>query len=106
MCIRDKVGVAAGGLEQAVLDELVLDGAVGAELAAGCVAAVEAHEGVGELIGELALDVLLVEVAGHGVVDVEQRDRVLADAHAYILAQRAVDVDLAGDGDAAGHRCV
>ena len=30
-----KIGVAAGGLQQAVLDQLVLDGAVGTHLAAG-----------------------------------------------------------------------
>ena len=45
-----EIGVAAGGLQQAVLDELVLHGAVTAHLAGRGVAAVEAHEGVGELV--------------------------------------------------------
>ena len=84
-----------------MLNELVLDGAVGAELAARGVAAVEAHEGIGEGVVELALDVLLIEVGGDGVVDVEQGDGVAGDAHADVLAERAVDVDLAADGDAA-----
>jgi hypothetical protein len=48
--------------QQAVLDELILDGAVGAHLAARRVAAVEAHEGVRQLIVELAGDVLFVHV--------------------------------------------
>ena len=99
-----EVGVGALGLQQAVLDELILHGPVGAQLAAGGVAAVEAHEGVGELIGELALDVLVVQVGGDGVVDVQQGDRVAGDAHADVLGQGAVDVHLAGDGDAPAHQ--
>ena len=62
----------------------------------------EAHEGVGDLIVELAGDVLVVDVLRHGVVDVQQRHRVAGDARADVLAQRAVDVHLAGDRDAAG----
>ena len=55
-----EVRVRAGGLQQAVLDELVLHGPVGAQLAAGGVAAVEAHEGVGQLVViiKFALDLL------------------------------------------------
>ncbi len=99
-----EVGVGAGGLQQAVLDELVLHGPVGAQLAAGGVAAVEAHEGVGELVvvAELALDLGLVHGGGHGVVDVQQGDGVAGDAHADVLGEGAVDVHLAGHGDAPG----
>ena len=96
-----EVRLAALRLQQAVLDELVLDGAAGAELAFGGVAAVEAHEGVAELVVVLALDVLVVDVGGHGVVDVEQGHGVVRYAQADVLAQRAVDVHLAGHGDAA-----
>ena len=96
-----KVGVGPFRLEQAVLDQLVLNGTVGAHLAAGGIAAVEAHEGVGQAVVEVALDVLVVDVARHGVVDVEQRDRVAGGAHADILGEGAVDVDLTGNRDAA-----
>ena len=57
-----EVGIAADRLQQAVLDQLVLDGAVAAHLAGGGVAAVEAHEGVGQLVVKLAADVLVVDV--------------------------------------------
>ena len=42
-----EIGIGTGGLQQTMLDQLVLHSAVGAQLAAGSVAAVEAHEGVG-----------------------------------------------------------
>ena len=41
-----EIGLRACRLKQTVLDELILDRAVGAELAARRVAAVEAHEGI------------------------------------------------------------
>ena len=87
-------------LEQAVLDQLVLHAAF-AELAERGVAAVEAHEGILERVVFRALDVCLEEVFRHGVVDVEQRDGILRDAEADVLGEGAVDVDFAGDGDAA-----
>ena len=62
----------------------------------GRIAAVEAHEGIRELVVVLALDVLVVNVGGHGVVDVQQGDSVAADAQADVLAQGAVDIHLAG----------
>ena len=96
-----KVGLAAI-LQQAVLDELVLHGAAAAQLAAGGIAAVEAHEGVLDAVVEPAGDVLVVDVLGDGVVDVQQGDGVAGDAGADVLAQRAVDVHLAGHGDAPG----
>ena len=99
-----EVRVRAGGLQQAVLDELVFHCPVGAQLAAGGVAAVEAHKGVGELVvvAELAPDLGLVHRGGHGVVDVKQCDGVAGDAHADVLGEGAVDVHLAGHGDAPG----
>ena len=51
-------------------------------------------------IAELAVNGILVHVVGHGIVDVQQRDRVLADAGADELAEAPVDVHLAGHGDA------
>ena len=91
-------------LQQTVLDELVLDGTSGAHLAGWCVAAVEAHEGVGELVVVLADDVLIVDILGYRVVDVEQGDGVVAQAHADVLRERTVDVHLAGHGDATAHQ--
>ena len=62
----------------------------------------EAHEGIGEAVIELAGDVFLINVAGHAIVDIQQGDRVAADAQADVLAQRAVDVHLAGHRNAPG----
>jgi len=87
-----------------VLDELVLHGPVGAQLAGGGVAAVEAHEGVGELVVEFSFDVLLIDRGGDRVVDVQQGDGVTGDTHPDVLAEGAVDVHLAGDGDAPAHQ--
>ncbi len=61
----------------------------------------EAHEGILERVVFRALDVCLEEVFRHGVVDVEQRDGILRDAEADVLGEGTVDVDFAGDGDAA-----
>ena len=55
-CAAREVGLGACRFEQTVLDELILDRTVGAELAARRVAAVEAHEGVRQRVIELALD--------------------------------------------------
>ena len=82
-----------------------------ANLRAGGVTAVEAHEdlllGIGVACKLLALDALLVHVLRYGVVDVEQRHGVLRDAGADILRQRAVDIHLAAHGDtAAGETAV
>ena len=66
------------------------------------VAAVEAHEGIGQAIVELALDLLVIDVLGHGVVDVQQGDGIARHAGADVLAQGAVDVHLAGHRDAPG----
>ena len=96
-----EVGLGACRFEQTVLDELVLDRAVGAQLAARRVAAVEAHEGVGECVIELAFDLGLEETRRDGVVDVEQRHRVVRDARADVLTQCAVDIDLTGHGNTA-----
>ena len=95
-----KVRLAARGLQQAVLDQLILDGAVAAQLALGGIAAMEAHKGIGELAVIPALDVLVIDIPGHAVVDVQQRHGVAGNARADILAQRAIDVHLAGDRNA------
>ena len=67
-----EVGLAVHGLQQTVLDQLVLDAAAAAHLAAGGIAAVEAHEGLLDIVGELAGNVLVVDILGHGVVDIQQ----------------------------------
>ena len=64
----------------------------------------EAHEGVGQLIVKLAADVLVIDVLRHAVVDVQQGDGVTGGADADVLGQSAVDIDLAGDGDAAADK--
>ena len=81
-------------------DQLVLHLAEAQLFGAG-VAAVEAHEGIGELVRILALDIRFIQVLGDGVVDVEKRHRVFRDHGADEFGQGAVDIDLAGDGDAA-----
>ena len=84
-----EVRIAAGGLQQAVLNQLVLDRAVGAQLAGRRVAAVEAHEGVRQRVIELALDVRVVDVLRDGVVDVQQRDSVTRVTHAPMYSLSA-----------------
>ena len=80
-------------------DLLVLHGAERQLLGAG-VAAVEAHEDILLRVRGLVLDVTVVEVCRDGVVDVEQRDGIEADAGADELGKRAVDVHFAGNRDA------
>ena len=62
----------------------------------------EAHEGILDVIGELAGDILIIDIFGHGVVDIQQRDGVTGDAGADVLAEGTVDIHLAGHGDAPG----
>ena len=71
------------------------------EYAVRAVAAVEAHEGVALGVAELALDVLAVDVGGNGVVDVEQGNDLVGNALANVLAERAVNINFAGNGNAA-----
>ena len=85
-----------------MLNELILDGTVGAHLAGRGIAAVEAHEGVGQAVVELALDLVFPHLCGNGVVDVEQGYGILRDTGTDILRERTVDINFAGDGDAAG----
>ena len=63
----------------------------------------EAHEdflvGVGVESELLALDALLVHVAGNGVVDVEQRNSILRDTCSDVLRQCTIDVNLTSYGD-------
>ena len=76
-----EVGSAAV-LEQTVLDELIFDGTGRTHLALRSVAAVEAHEGVCELVVVFAGDILVVDIFRHGVVDVEQSHRVVRSTDA------------------------
>ena len=99
-----EVGIAAGRLQQTVLDELILNGTVVAHLAGRGVAAVEAHEGIGQAVIKLACDVLIVNVLGHAVVDVQQGNGIAGSAHADVLGQSAVDINFAGNGDAAAYQ--
>ena len=62
----------------------------------------EAHEGIGEAVVELAGDVCLIKAGGNGVVDVQQGDSVHSDTGADVLAESAVDIHLAGNGDTPG----
>ena len=89
----------AAALEPAVHDELVLHAAVLEARAAG-VAAVEAHVEVA-LLRAAELDALGQDVVGNGVVDVEERRRLLGSALDHVLGHGAVEVDFARDGDSA-----
>ena len=85
-----------------MLDQLVFHAAAAAHLAAGGIAAVEAHEGVLDVVVELARDVLVIEVLGHGVVDIQKCHRIAGDAGANVLGKRAVDIHFAGHGNTPG----
>ena len=62
----------------------------------------EAHEGVLDIVVKLAGNVLVVDVLGHGVIDVQQGDGVAGDAGTDVLAQSAVNIHLAGHRDTPG----
>ena len=72
-----EVRLGACRLEQTVLDELVFDRAVGAELAGRRVAAVESHEGISQRIVKLALDFSFIQAGRDRVVDIEKRDCIV-----------------------------
>ena len=66
------------------------------------VAAVEAHKGIFQRIAAVfSLDLCLIKVCGHGVVDIQQSHRILADHGADVFAQRAVNIHFAGYRDPA-----
>jgi len=96
-----EVGGAAV-FQQAVLDELVLHAAL-LQLAKGSVAAVEAHEGVSELVLASGGNAFLIEVFRHGIVDIQQSHRIAADAEADVLAEGAVDIHFTGYRNAPAH---
>ena len=54
-----EVRIASFRLEETVLNQLILDSAVRAQLALRRIAAMEAHEGIGQCIVVLALDVFI-----------------------------------------------
>ena len=64
----------------------------------------EAHEGVGELVVVSALDLLLPHLGRDGVVDVQQGHGVAGHTSPDVLAECAVDVNLAGHGNATGRQ--
>ena len=66
-------------------DQLVFHLAEGQLLRAG-VAAVEAHEHIVAGVVIFALDVLIVEIVGHRVVDIQKRHHIIADAGSDELA--------------------
>ena len=72
-----KIRLRACRFEQTVLNELILDRAVSAELAGGRVAAVEAHEGISQRIVKLALDLSLKQAGRDRVIDVQQRHGIV-----------------------------
>ncbi len=98
------IGLAAGGLQHTVLDQLILDRTVGAHLAGRSITAVEAHEGIIELIVILTLDLLIVHGSRNGVVDIEDGHRITGDAGAYVLRKRAIDIHFAGYRNAAARQ--
>lgn len=71
--------------QQTVLDELIFDCTVFAELAGGSVAAVKAHEGIGKAVIEFSLDFCVKQACGDGVVDVQQRHGILRNTRADVL---------------------
>ena len=101
-CAAREIGITACGFEQSVLNQLILDGAVGTHLACGRIAAMKAHERIGQRVIKLARDIFVVQILRNGIVDVKQRDRVTCDAGADELGQCAVDIDLTRDGNPAG----
>ena len=92
----------AAVFQQAVLDELVLHAAL-LQLAKGSVAAVEAHEGVSELVLASGGNAFLIEVFRHGIVDIQQGHGIAADAEADVLAEGAVDIHFTGYRNAPAH---
>ena len=61
----------------------------------------EAHEGIGQLVVELPGNILVINVLRYAVIDVQQRHGIAGGTDTDVLAQRTVDIDLAGNGDAA-----
>ena len=72
------------------------------QLSGSSVSAVEAHECILKCVIKFALDISLVHILGHGVVDVQKGNRILADNRADVLAERSVDINLTGHRDSLG----
>ena len=68
------------------------------------VSAVEAHEGIGELVIEAAPDGLIVHVVRHGVVDIQQGHFILAHAKTDVLGKCSVDINFAAYRDTLFHQ--
>ncbi len=92
-CAAGDIGLAVG-LQGALHDQLILHGRVD-QMTGGSVAAVEAHEGLALTVLICATDALVIDVTRYGVVDVQQGGGDTGCACADVLAQRAVDINLA-----------
>lgn len=64
-----EIGIASFRLEQPMLNQLILDRAAVTHLAAGGITAVEAHEGIGELVLASRGNAFLIEVFRHGIFE-------------------------------------
>ena len=54
----------------------------------------EAHECIGELVVELALDILVVDILRNRVVNVEKSNSIVACAHTDVFRESTIDVNL------------
>ena len=70
------------------MDQLILDLTARAHLALWSVTAVEAHEGISQLIIILALDVLIIDILRNRVIDIEQCNGIVRSTHTDVLRER------------------
>ena len=70
-----------------MLNELILHRAVGTHLATGRISTVEAHKRIGQaiIVVELSLNLPLPHLMRNRVIDIEQRHRIVAHAHADVF---------------------
>ena len=97
-----EIRFAARRLQQTMLNELIFHRPLRAHLAGGRIAAMEAHEGIGELIIKFPLNLCRIQRSGHGIIDIQQRYRIPGNAGADIFGKRAVNIHLAGHRDPPG----
>ena len=74
------------------------------ELRGAGIAAVEAHEGIRELVIELALDGFVIHIVRNGVVDIQKSNLISGDAQSDVLGKSSVDIYLAGYRNALAHQ--
>ncbi len=85
-----------------MLDQLIFYGAGFTHLALRCIAAVESHERIGQLVIIFPLDILVIDILRYGVVDIEKGNRIFGNAKADIFAQGTVDIHLTGYRNSSG----